>query len=370
MRPTRVLGVVALAALSTTCVLDLGGLSGGTTTTTGQGGAAGGSASSGGGPPDAGPDGAGGCPLLDCSCAAGPTVLAAGTTFADLPRGLAADADGVYWVDFQGGQVMRRRASGGGPEQLAAAVAPRALAVSGQTLVWTESDGVHACTLSSCAGTAHLVTPSLAPGSLRAVAFDGQTVAFTDLGMGPNQGKARACALGACTPIDLAGTLVAPEGLVQDGSLAFWIDQGNGNQNGTVQSSPTSAQAVAQIAASLDLPFGVAVDDTYVYWTQHLPAGHVYRCPRAGGYCDHPEDVAPQAGALGRPADLHLGNGRIYWTNDDDGSIRSCPQPGCGSALPTVHVTGRVGIEKLAVGSSCLFWTENGGGGAVLEVAR
>jgi hypothetical protein len=32
-----------------------------------------------------------------------------------------------------------------------------------------------------------------------------------------------------------------------------------------------------------------------------------------------------------------------------------------------VHVTGRQGIQRLAVGTSCLFWTEDGGGGEVVK---
>ena len=48
----------------------------------------------------------------------------------------------------------------------------------------------------------------------------------------------------------------------------------------------------------------------------------------------------------------------------------SCPQPGCGTAKPKVHVSGRQGLHRLAVGSSCIFWTEDGGGGAVMKIAR
>jgi DNA-binding beta-propeller fold protein YncE len=381
--PRRGAWLAPASVLLTACLLDLGSLSNGGATSTGGGAATSSSAGSGGGggvidagddgaPGDAGDGGdAAGCALLDCACASGATVIAAGAAVADIPRGVAVTADGVYWVNQQGNEVRRLPAGGGPPEQLASTPSPLSIAVSGDTVVWTADDGIHACQASSCDGTAHLVSASAAPGSLRDVAFDGQIVTWTDHGTGSQDGKARACPLAACgAPDDLDTNLTAPEGLAYHGDSAFWIDQGNGNQNGNIQRELKVGGNYAQLAAALDLPMSIAVDDTNIYWTAWLPAGHVYRCPYAAGYCNTPEDLAPAGGPLGRPFDIHVGGGRIYWSNTDDGSITSCPQPGCGGAKPKVHVTGRQGLHRLAVGASCLFWTEDGGGGAVLKMAR
>lgn len=352
-------------ALCSACVLDLRGLAAeGAGAAAGTGGGGSGAGGSGGAA-----GGGGGCSLLEC-CPEGEAVeLAKGPVFADLPRGIAVGKDGVYWASTTGESVVRLPADGGPPEVIAAAPGPRALALSGGTLAWTASDGVYACAAPSCSD-AHLVAPSLGAGTLRGLAFDGSTLLFTDRAGGEGDGRARSCALDACAPIDLAEMMFAPEGIALEGGLAFWIDQGNGNQNGVVGRSPKSSASSMQVAAALDLPTGVAVDETYVYWTEQIPGGHVYRCAFAAGYCSVPQDVAPASGGLGRPGDIQIAGGRVYWTNSDDGTIMSCPQPGCGDEAPKVHASGREGLARLAVGSFCLFWTESAGGGAVMKTAR
>ena len=357
--------LASVGSLLTGCLLDLGSLSNGGSSPSGSSSGSGGSGGSGG------EGGQASCPLLDCTCASEPRVLAAGPMAADSPRGIVATSDGVYWVNQQSNEVRRLSGGGGPSELLTATLAPVAIAVTDGTVVWTAADGVHACLASSCSSSQHLVFASTVTGSLRDVAFDGQLIAWTDQGTGNQDGKTRVCPLGgACTPNDLDTQLSAPQGLAFHESSVFWVDQGNGNQNGNVHSELKVGGNYAQLAASLDLPTGIAVDDTYVYWTSWVPSGHVYRCAYASSPCDTPEDVAPAAGALARPYDIQVAEGRIYWSNTDDGSIMSCPQPGCGTDQPAVHVTGRQGLHRLAVGASCLFWTEDSGGGAVLKLAR
>lgn len=374
-----------LATLGPGCILDFDGLAGsgtggaggttaagGTSTggTTGAGGTTASTGTGGGGGAGATGGAGGGCGLLDCCPAGDPIQLATGPGIADLPRGIVLGSDAVYWVNLQGGNVVRLAAAGGGVTPLATAASPRGLALSGSRLVWTAKDGVHTCTVPACADE-HLVTASLAPDSLRAVAFDGATIAFTDRGPTVDEGRARSCAIDACSPIDLAGGLIASEGIALQGLFAVWTDQGNGNQNGVVARSPKDTVDVKQLRAGLVFPTGIAADDTYVYWTEQTPDGHVVRCPLGGSYCDNPEQVAPAADPLGRPSDIAIAGGRVYWVNADDGTILSCPQPGCGAAeKPKVHATGRQGLMRIAIGSTCLFWTENGAGGGVYKTAR
>ena len=364
----RAASVLAWMVFSTSCVLDLDGL-----TTPGGGGTAGEGGTGAGGQTTSSQGGGGGgagCPLLEC-CPEGQVVtLADGPVFADLPRGLVLRGDSIVWTAFGGGDIVWMKAEGGPPEVLLEAASPRSIATASDVLAWTAADGVYTCFLPDCAVSAQLVTPALAMGSLRGVAFDGETLVFVDRGAGEGDGRARSCDLADCNPIDLQDSMIAPEDAVIADGVAFWNDVGSGNMNGTIGRSPKGAADYTQIAAARSLPTGIAVDETYVYWTEELPEGHVYRCPFAAGYCDAPEDIVPAAGPLGRPSDIQIGGGRIYWTSLDDGSIVSCPQPGCGDAMPKVHVTGRTGLSRLAVGSYCLFWTENSGGGAVLKTAR
>jgi hypothetical protein len=367
-------GSVLLAA----CILDLDHLTGGsgggggatsssTSASTGGSGGSGTSAwssSSGSGGGDAG------CPLLDCTCDPGPTVIASGAGIADIPRGIVVAGGDLIWANHGSDNLVRIAQGASAPAEVTKTTQPRGLAVAGSSLVWTADDGVYACTLPSCSD-GHEVASATAPGSLRSVAFDGQTAVWSDRGSGANTGKTLSCAITGCSPITLADNMVAPEGVAVYGTNAFWVDLGTGNQNGVVARSPKTSSQVAQIAAALNLPNAVAADDTYTYWTESVPNGHVYRCALAAGYCDNPEDVAPAAGGLGRPRDVRVGNGRVYWTNADDGTVMSCPLPGCGSAMPKVHVTGRQQIGWLAIGASCVFWAEDGGGvGAIGKVAR
>ena len=193
------------------------------------------------------------------------------------------------------------------------------------------------------------------------VATDGQLVVWGDLGSGPNSGKVQSCSVSSCAPIVLQANMILPGGVRVAGTNVFWTEEGNGNFQGTVSTAPKGSTSLSQIASSLVSPHGIGADDTYVYWTESSATGQLLRCPIAGAPCNAPVDIATAADPLQHPRDLRVAGGRIYWTTTDDGAIRSCPQPGCGSAAPQVHVTGRTGIRKIAVGASCLFWTEDTG---------
>ena len=315
--------------------------------------------------------GDGGCPLLDCSCVTGPTVVAANTPLADTPYGIAVTNDGVYWTDQNGGAVAFAPASGGAPQKLAAANIPYALDVSGSTVVWSAQEGLFSCTATSCATSKHQVLNSAMQNSIHEVAYDGLVALWADVGSGTNSGKVIACTLATCAPVDMQDNLIAAGGVRLYGGAAFWTEMGNGNQNGSVSTSPETTVSVSQIASALDVPRGIVADDTYVFWTSWKMGGHVYRCPRTGGTCNTPTDIAPMAaGGFGHPFDIRLAGGRVYWSTTDDGTIQSCPEPDCGSAMPTVHVSGRQGLQRFTIGSSCLFWTELGMNGAVMKMAR
>lgn len=346
------------------CILDFDGLAGGGSTSSSGTTSAGGASSSGGSTSSGGSGGAA-CGPLDC-CDAAPVELV-GPGVASSPRGLVARKDGLYWANFGGDAILRLPADGGPAETLATAVGPRGVAAWDDRLVWTARDGVYACTLPACADAA-VVVPSLGVDSLRAVAFDGVTLAFTDRGAADYDGRARSCALDACEPLDLHDGMLAPEGIVLDGSHATWTESGNGNMNGSVWRSPKDQAGAMQVAWSLTFASGVAVDDGYVYWTEQAsaPEGHVTYCTLGAQGCV----TRVAEGPFDKPSDLLVAGGSVVWTNLVAGTIASCPAPTCGAAAPKEHVTGRIGLAKIAVNATCIFWGEDAGGGAIYKVAR
>jgi hypothetical protein len=394
---------VALAA----CLVDLSNLSGGTrdggasgggepsgsttaTTTTSGGGSTAGvggasstsassSATSGsgtGGKIDPGCSGA----VLDCSgcacpaggCAAVP--LATGSD-ADGPRAIAAGSDGVFWVDTGGGRIMGILAPGGAPQILVKATSPTTLAVASGRIVYVAQDGLWTCLLPSCDATKKHLAGSIAPGTVKSVAYDGALIYWADRGDNVNTGNGK---VWRCDPANDCGspTLIADQVLLAQGlfltsDTLFWIAQGNGNSNGSIHKTPRNGSGQTDLAAALVFPTGLAADDTYVYWTQATAAGAVLRCDHTVGYCNTPKNVAPAAGPLGSPGDLALSGGRLYWNENIKGTISSCPLPECGAAeIPRVHATGRQGVNHLDVGSSCLFWTDGVNGGTVDKMGR
>jgi hypothetical protein len=356
------------------CILDLSNLSGGK-----RDGGAGGSTASASGSSGGSSSGCAGAVLecSGCACPAGgcdAVPLATGSD-AGGPRGVAVSSDGVFWVDKADGRVMGILAQGSGPALLTTAMAPIALAAAAGRLLFTAQDGLWTCLLPSCdAKKSHLATP-IAPGSIQSVVYDGQLVYWSDRGDNGDSGNGQVwrCDLASdcASPHLIADQQLYPQGLALTTDSLFWIAQGNGQSNGSVHKIPRTGQAQTDLAASLVLPTGLAADDTYVYWTEATMSGSVLRCDHTLGYCMTPTSVAPQAGALGLPLDLTVAGGRIYWNESSKGTISSCPLPGCGAAeAPRVHASGRQGVHRIAVGSSCLYWTDDVSGGSVDKVGR
>jgi hypothetical protein len=292
-------------------------------------------------------------------------ALATGTS-ADGPYGIAVDTDGLYWVNRGGGAVMRLAAAGGAPEVLSTATGPRTIAVSGGTVVWGAQDGVYACSIASCGATRVKVAAASTMDSISSVAYDGQYVFFADQGAG----TVTRCPTTAGCPgaLTLGNSYRAPTGLSFQAANVLWTDQGDGNQNGDVLLSSKGGGNASTLDASLVAATAVVADDTYFYFTESPPtAAKIHRCPLAGGYCQHADDLAT---GLLAPLDLGLAGGRFYWTDTGDGQLLSCPVSGCGGSPPQVHAANRAGLRRLALGQTCVFWTDDQGGGSVSKAAR
>jgi hypothetical protein len=367
LAPASVMAVALASAMTSAgCILDLDHLSsGGSGTTTSAGSGGGGSADK--------------CARLECgkceeSCPEGgcaPTVIANGPGIAETPMGIAITPGALYWVNQTGGAVMRLRGDASPPAMLAKAKAPHAVAASSDLVVWLADDGVFACSPDDCEPT--LLAAPVEPGSLREVAFDGTTVFWTDRGSAADMhdGRVMRCSAKDCQPQAVAVMQWVPMGLTVWQDTLFWTTHADGYPSASIFESPKLAAGTAEIAAGMVLPTGIATDDQNVYFTQWTTDGKVLRCPHSQGFCQIPQDVAAAAGPLGRPRDVAVTGGRVYFSTADDGAIRSCPAPACeGADALETHAAGRTGLHRMAVGASCVFFTDETDGGSVVKVAR
>lgn len=377
LRPLVALLLVAPALLFGACILDLSNLSGGTTSSSTT--HAGGSGGSGGAALDAGlPEDDAACPASECTVCNGtcpdggcvPVQVHTRPT-ADRPWAVAESDSAVYWVNQHGYTVARRAQGKTTSEYLTGATAPSAIAVSGGYVVWADLDGLWGCPAETCDEGRKKLFASADPGSITSVVYDGQFAYFTDRGTGQLTGKVLRCAPSDCaSPLEIATGQLSPQSIALTGSSVVWSDLGTGEKNGNLYKASKTGQGMMVLASALILPTSVAADDNDVYFTQWSADGKVFRCPHNAGYCDTPADVAPGAGLLALPFDLALSGGRVYWSNSGDGSIQSCPLPGCGPDQPALHADSRVGLRKLALGQSCLYWVDDTAGGGVFQVPR
>lgn len=363
--PGLLLATIALPAAA--CWLDLdrlgrdlpsaaagGGSNVGSSTTSGTGG---------GGP---------GALVLECDpCPEGgcaPVPVAEGPAFALGAADLVAASDGVYWVNQEGGEVMRFVSGAEAPETLATAVAPRCLVVRDGNVFYGDDEGLWSCAADACMDTREKITSSVAQGTIGRVTFDGASVYWTDRGAADADGRVYGCAPGDCaTPKSYATGLFRPDTILASGGQLFWVELGNGNANGAIYQGSSGGSGTT-VAGALNFPTSVAVDNDSFYYPSWQPGGAIRRCPK-GAYCNGPADIAP--GAPGeKPFDVAVSGGRVYWSDTEGGAIRSCPAAGCGAEAPRVHTSGRTGLSRFALGKACIFWVDATNGGSVMKVGR
>ncbi|MDI1445436.1 hypothetical protein [Polyangium sp. 6x1] len=354
----------AMTLPAAACWLDLDRLGAGLPSAAAGGGSS--SASSGGG------GGGPGALVLECDpCPEGgctPVSVAEGPASALGAADLTVGSDGVYWVNQEGGEVMRFVSGTDAPEALASAVAPRSLVVWDGNVFYGDDEGLWSCTADACMDTRKKLAPSVAQGTLGRVAFDGASVYWTDRGMAESDGRVYGCAPGDCAaPKAYATGLFRPDTILASGGQLFWVEFGNGNANGAIYQGSSGGNATT-VAGGLVFPASVAVDNDSFYYPSWQPGGTIQRCAK-GTYCGGPTVITPsEAGE--KPFDVAVSGGRVYWSETTNGAIRSCPASGCGAEAPRVHASGRTGLSRFALGKACIFWVDATDGGSVMKVGR
>jgi hypothetical protein len=344
--------VASIALSACGCWLDLAKLSGG--------GASGGGGGSGVAVLECEPCPSGGCEAVS---------IAVGSTDALEARDVAVGSDGVYWVNQGGGQVMRFASGAAEPEELTKAMAPRGIAVGAGRVFFTDDAGVWSCPAEACDTGKTMLAQPAAQGTLGRVAFDGTWVYWTDRGELGTDGSVLGCDPADCEiPKVYASSVFSPDDITTSSGQVFWTERGDGNLNGNVAQTSQGGSLVT-VSSALVLPTSVAVDSDAVYYPESKDGGTIFRCAR-DVYCETPAEIVP-AKPGDRPFDVAVGGGRVYWSDmADGGSIRSCPALGCGGEAPEVHATGRTGISRLALATTCIFWVDTVNGGSVMKVGR
>jgi sugar lactone lactonase YvrE len=264
------------------------------------------------------------------------------------PRGIAVDAEYVYWVTWEGHEVKRAPKAGGTVDTLATGqLGAWMLAIDDTHLYWTARSAGTVAKMAKVGGGVTVLASMLSdPTDL---ALDGADVYYVDWGSGNvhRVGKDGLNAASLATvpgdPVSLAVTrdaiLLAGEDsgdvvrltkaggeltLGFDGTdpayqirvnatTAFWCGQGDGRIW-----SLALADLVPTMFGDGTKCFGIAVDDDHVYWTNERSGtrlGEVRMKAIAGG---QERILATEQSA---PTNITYDDVAVYWSNYGGGSI-------------------------------------------------
>lgn len=335
--------------------------------------------------------------------AAGPTVLVQACT----PKGIAVDAQNIYWADDGGGThcslhagIWRADLDGThvtslvgdgspGPGQPWTISSPFDVVLYGDRVYWDNGGEAHpqnVVPVAACSKMGCTVGDGMAfdPGAF----FASTGLAVSDAGVFWAGGAQPPYGFGvwriALDDAGSSGALV--EGLYLTGTVAvddtqvFFgaaqrvyraVSVGTVGATAAPLAPDGGASSFAVLAplpyadggsAPLELP-SFAVDDTTLYFTNGA-GGTVGSLPKSGGTptvfvsdCDSPMRVA-------------VDEANIYWTaygtlaaSPSDSSVMKCAKSGCGASGPTVLAKGLAGLSGfLAVDASYVYVTVTGDG--------
>jgi hypothetical protein len=233
-------------------------------------------------PPDAGP-------LPD-----GAPPPYTGPTPPSTPNDIAVDADNVYWVSFEGGQVLRAPRNGDGGTWVAIASGedhPIAIAVDDVNVYWVDYGG-------------------------------------TQVGSGSVK-QAPKTSAGGSVPLVLAQNEARPWDIAIDRTSVYWTNKVNPGQ---VKKVPIGGPMSAIVTLAppptstlrLGAPSGIAVDPDdagaglrYIYWTNY-DDNTVMRLPIDA---DGGQQPFVLASGQSNPAAIAVKDNNVYWVNAALGTI-------------------------------------------------
>jgi hypothetical protein len=352
-------GVTGTGGSATSVTATSAGGSGGTGSTSiassssGQAGAGMGGGGVGGG--STGGGGTGGGPVFTF----GPEQQVASNQ--QSPRGVAADATHVYWVNMGDGTVRRRpKTLMGNIEEIANGQGqPSVIALHPflNQVYWATYSPLKILRAPSAGGN---VTPVYEPNWLAnaegLVVTDNHlfwTNDSTEFSEPMFEMVGRVDNTFATSYAPLAENQAEPRGIAYHDGFIYWTS--------------ITASAVRRIAYNAapgtmsqlvhgggKEPYAVAADDTHVYWGEHQ-AAIVARLPHTA-YMTIPETIGPDEGQVNAMA---IDGSYVYWCNAA-GGVKAWRKDGSGVISIAADSTGN--CEAIAVDDDGVYWSDTFGG--------
>jgi hypothetical protein len=251
------------------------------------------------------------------------SITSSGDSNLNYPRGVAVDAVNMYWVDVGNGAVEAMSLATTQYTQLrppyflvdgATNDGPFDIASDGINVYFVTYDGGQVLSEPIGGGTQSI----LATGEIhpRAIALDAVNVYWVDFGsasatlssgfvkQAPKSGD------GGAT-IVLAQNEDHPWDIAVDDTSVYWTDHAN---PGTVKKVPIGGGTVVTLASGQGTPHGIAVDANYVYWTNFTDK-NVMRLPKQPGDADAPFVLATNQNTPSTPTAIVVDLKNVYWAD-------------------------------------------------------
>jgi hypothetical protein len=257
--------------------------------------------------------------ILGMPLAGGSAVLIADQQ--SLPHGLAVDGAFIYWLNTDG-SVMKAPIAGGAWTELATGPiaersdpGQRGLALDADNVYWVnaatgESDGQVLKVSKNGGKVSVLADKEFHPV---AIAVDSLNVYYTTFGWGFQDnpiaaGRVLKVPVTGGTPTVLASGQSSPSALALDSNNVYWANLfGN-----SIMKAALNGGAPVVLATALGTTADLAVDSENVYWLQDFVNDDtIMRAPLAGG-----DAVALSSSAPGNlvPFSIALDCNHVYWT--------------------------------------------------------
>jgi hypothetical protein len=281
-----------------------------------------------------------------CVCEGGPCppiVVASGQAGPEL---IVTDNNGVYWTTNgtlapTSGTVVAATFDGKVTPLALAQSNPRGIALASGNLAWAQASlgAIELCALPACKSP---VTITMSTPGLGLLALDSTTIYFEALS------AIDTCSISGCggSPMKVAA-LAGQGGIAMDGTSVYWADQ----TAGTIQSCPIAGFCAPVLLTNGESsPTGLVVGSGHLYWTDS--AGEIRACSVANCNTDKMSLVAA---GIYTPLHLAVDGVSVYWT-DMGGRIAKVAVSG-GS--PVNLESSEPSPGGIAVGASCVFWTDS-----------